>query len=69
MFLGKRPALSDTNIDSVLALPIPLRTLILSKLSVLFIVEVAPYCGSAASYDGAVWPDRRYGISVLSNCA
>ncbi len=28
-----------------------------------------PYCGAAASYDGAVWPDRRYGISVLSNCA
>ena len=33
--------LSDTNIDSVLALPIPLRTLILSKLTVLFMVEVA----------------------------
>ena len=41
VFWGSGLLLSDTNIDSVLALPIPLRTLILSKLSVLFIVEVA----------------------------
>ena len=32
-------------------------------------VIVTGYCGAAASYDGAVWPNRRYGISVLSNCA
>ena len=61
IFWGSGLLLSDTNIDSVLALPIPLRTLILSKLTVLFMVEVA--------LTGAVWPDRRYGISVLSNCA
>ena len=41
IFWGSGLLLSDTNIDSVLALPIPLRTLILSKLSVLFMVEVA----------------------------
>lgn len=41
IFWGSGLLLSDTNIDSVLALPIPLRTLILSKLTVLFMVEVA----------------------------
>ena len=41
IFGGSGLLLSDTNIDSVLALPIPLRTLILSKLTVLFMVEVA----------------------------
>lgn len=41
VFWGSGLLLSDTNIDSMLALPIPLRTLILSKLTVLFMVEVA----------------------------
>lgn len=41
IFWGSGLLLSDTNIDSMLALPIPLRTLILSKLTVLFMVEVA----------------------------
>ena len=40
VFWGSGLLLSDTNIDSVLALPIPLRTLILSKLSILYTVEV-----------------------------
>ena len=40
IFWGSGLLLSDTNIDSVLALPIPLLTLIISKLSILYIVEV-----------------------------
>lgn len=40
IFGGSGLLLSDTNIDSVLALPIPLLTLIISKLSILYIVEV-----------------------------
>ena len=39
-FWGSGLLCSDTNIDCVLALPIPLRTLIISKLSVLYILEV-----------------------------
>lgn len=40
IFWGSGLLLSDTNIDSVLALPIPLLTLIISKLSILYMVEV-----------------------------
>ena len=31
--------------------------------------SMGPVSYTHLSYDGAVWPDRRYGISVLSNCA
>lgn len=40
IFWGSGLLLSDTNIDSVLALPVPLLTLIISKLSILYMVEV-----------------------------
>ena len=65
IFWGSGLLLSDTNIDSVLALPIPLRTLITLQIDCPVYGRSRSYCGAAASYDGAVWPNRRYGISVF----
>lgn len=44
VFWGSGLLLSDTNIDSMLALPIPLRTLILSKLTVTIQFQLYRIC-------------------------